>query len=677
MIHIYIFTFLLLLIFIVVFAFIFKKKDVNESFTSIKLTDQNLLHNSSFEDGKNIKEFQEKSGTADIIVFPNPGASKYVLRQSKNKNLDNRKEIFYEIKLDVKPNKIYCLRCLYYSTNDIPLVYRLQYNKTYENPIFLKTMNEEKKTDKFKNQYCLFQTPNNDNTENTTELFISLMYNFNNIKGYNYLTDVVLEEIIDGYNIPITSNLRCYLNAFHPKSVESSNKVIKDISGNDFSFSASRNVGVQKMDVDLTNNILTGPNAFQLQNQDRMKYNNKFSLFLFIKGEGKQISESFTNQGANRGNIPAEEEESNEVPIGRELLGVTILKISGNQNTALEVILPQKYGNIYLIAGGEKYKTDIQYLSSMENMLAISYNGDKIFMYINGELVLESRCPKIYFDNSPVIINPKGAFLGSFYTFAYYNENQSGENIGKITKYFTKMKAIGNELSNQYIDNNMDDFIITNHPGMYAKKMEGGGEDKEEDNKNLTCPKVIYENDHYYILISHNSKLAKDIGYSGIRDYGGDIETAKKIFEINFPKCKLPDMLDKTKYRADLSECPFVMLTPDNPCNQFECRKTDWNNGVPNNNYCKRSVDVYCSKYSDVDSACYCWKKENKDKSECMKWRGNFEAEDKCDFRKFDIEKHPDSKDYIKKSKIPCWGCNLDAPESTGAYLERKGSGAR
>jgi hypothetical protein len=60
-----------------------------------------------------------------------------------------------------------------------------------------------------------------------------------------------------------------------------------------------------------------------------------------------------------------------------------------------------------------------------------------------------------------------------------------------------------------------------------------------------------------------------------------------------------------------------------------------------------------------------------------MKWRGNFEAEDKCDFRKFDIEQHPDSKDYIKKSKIPCWGCNLDAPESTGDYSTRKGSGAR
>jgi hypothetical protein len=659
MIHIYLFIFLLLLIFIVVFAFIFRKKDLNESFTSNRLSEQNLLGNSSFEDGKNIREFQEKSGNADIIVFPNPGVSKYVLRQSRNNEMDYRKSIFYQIKFDVKPNKIYCIRCLYYSTNNLPLVHRLQYKQMfYGKSIFLKTMSDDKTSGNFKNQYCLFQTPKDD-SDKTTELFISLMFNFNNIKGYNYLTDVVLEEIIDGYNIPVTTNLRCYLNVFHPNSVESSNKVIKDISGNEFNFTASRNVGVQKMDIDLTNNILTGPNAFQLQNNDRMKYNNQFSAFLFIKGAGAPISESFA--GTRRWNIPAEEDESSDdVPIGGELMGTTILKISGNQNIAIEVILPQKYGNIYLIAGGEKYKTDIQYLSSLENMMAITYNGDKIFMYINGEVVLDVRCPKIYFDNSAAMINPTGKFQGSFYTFAYYNEYMSGDNIGKITKYFMKMKAIGNELTNQCVDNNPDDFILR------ITETEEVEDKEDELKKNQTCPKVIYENDHYYIIIPHGSKLAKDIGYSGIRDYGGDIDTARKIFEINFPKCKLPDILDKTKYKADLSECPFVMLTPDNPCNQFDCRKTNWTNGVPDNKNCKRSVDVYCSKYSDVDPACYCWKKENLEKTECMKWRGNFEADDKCDFRKFDIEKHPDSKDYIKKSKIPCWGCNLDAPESAG-----------
>ncbi len=129
MIHIYLFIFLLLLIFVVVFAFIFRKKDLSESFTSKRLSEQNILKNSSFEDGKNIREFQEKSGNADIIVFPNPGASKYVLRQSRNNEMDYRKSIFYQIKMDVKPNKIYSLRCLYYSTNNLPIVQFINYNQ--------------------------------------------------------------------------------------------------------------------------------------------------------------------------------------------------------------------------------------------------------------------------------------------------------------------------------------------------------------------------------------------------------------------------------------------------------------------------------------------------------------------------------------------------------------------
>ena len=71
MIHIYVFIFLLLLIFVVVFAFIFRKKDLNESFISKRLSEQNLLGNSSFEDGKNIREFQETFDDAHYHIDRN------------------------------------------------------------------------------------------------------------------------------------------------------------------------------------------------------------------------------------------------------------------------------------------------------------------------------------------------------------------------------------------------------------------------------------------------------------------------------------------------------------------------------------------------------------------------------------------------------------------------------
>lgn len=708
MIHIYIFIFLLLIL-IVSFVFIFtinqknQKNKFKESFISETKPDseQNLLKNSSFQNGKNIEQFYDKSGNNDIIVFQNPGNSEYVLRQSKNKKIDPRKEIYYQIRLNLKSNKIYYLKCLYLSTDNLPLVYRIEY-KNFNKIAYLKALtDDEENIYSFRTFYSIFQTPSDEN--NIVQISIGLMYNLNNISGYNYLTDVILEEIFDGYEIPIISNLRCYLNSFHPSSVNSSSNFIKDISGNNNNFMVSRSVGVQKMEVDLTNNILTGPNSFLLQNKDRLKYYDKFTLFLYVKAFSSPISESINTKNK------IIEEENMDMPIVNKPNGITILKISGNQFTALEIIIPEKYGYIYLIAGGTTYRTAIQFLVSLESMIAITYNSERIFLYLNEVLILDVICPKIYFNNPPIMINPFGNFKGNFYVFAYYNDVMKKDDIIKMSKYFIRIIATGNELKIPLIDLNLDDFILKvvndnkscndgeffNNENQNRNNLGSGIESETEMNSSSgmetsantskkveeqidpNCPKVIYENEHYYAIVPYDSKLSKEVGYGGIRDYGTDIDNAKKIFEINFPKCKLPDLLDKSKYKANLESCPFIMLKPENPCNQFECRNTDWSKGIPNNMDCKRSVDVYCSKYSDIDSACYCWKKENKDNSECLKWRGNFESEEKCDFRKFDIEEHPDSKDYIKKSKIPCWGCNLDAPESAGEYSSRKGSGAR
>jgi hypothetical protein len=728
MIHIYVFIFLLLIIFIILFTIIFKKNEYKESFitdttSTTKINELNLLENSSFQNGKNISEFNKKSGNADIIVFPNPGISEYVLRQSKNDKISFRTPIFYEIKKTIKCNRIYCIKCLYYSTNDLPLIHRIQYKDLDNNSIFLKSLNDCKKDKNFENKYCLFKTPGND--FDSIEIFISLMYNLNNIKGYNYLTDIILEEVIDGFNLPIIANLRCYLNVFHPKSVESSSSnLIKDISGNNFNFTVSKTNSVQKNNIDLSNNILTGPNSFVLQNFGRNPpiYKSSFTIFLLIKGlslesglteslalSSKSASESTaassaasTAASAGASAAPSLKDDSKEDDrffkksneddfdddgLIKRTFGITILKITGNQNTSLELVIPEKYGYVYMVGAGEIMRSEVQIFSSMENLFTIAYKPDTaMHLYLNGELIIRKKCPKIYFNNPPVMINPFGNFTGNFYLFLYYWKYMVQKDVLELTKYFLKMNACQQNLENPLLKNNLEDFILNNNISeeeeiIFKNKNEFNELEKEKEQElNQTCPKVIYENEHYHVIIPHASKLANEIGYSGIRDYGMDIDNAKKIFEINFPKCKIPDILDKTKYKPKLDSCPFIMLKPENPCYQYECRNTDWTKGIPDNSYCKRSIDVYCSKYSDIDPACYCWKNENKDKSECLKWRGNFEAEDKCDFRKFSIEKHPDSKDYIKKSNIPCWGCNLDAPEPTKSnceYLDRKGSGAR
>jgi len=390
-----------------------------------------------------------------------------------------------------------------------------------------------------------------------------------------------------------------------------------------------------------------------------------------------------------------------------------LISFPGNQGTALALIVPRKYGPLRLFVGGTMYETVINTPSFMEMNLAVVYDGDNIMLYLNEELIMQTDCPKIYFDNNSVMINPNGTFLGNLYAFAYYNKAFTDQQVVTVSKYFVKMIAIGYEQSTLTDEQKkwVESFIIKDNPTseeeIQIKKLVTGNkkletlapilarmnpeqrkiriaqiQEEEEiavkirENENK-CPKVVFEDNHYYVIVQPNTKLSEELGYNGLRDYGTNIDTAKQIFETNFPKCPIPDVLDRRKYKGELTECPFIVLNDDNPCKKFECRGTDWKNGTSNNENCRKSVDTYCSKYAYMDNACYCWRSENQNDPNCKQWRGKFDNPDKCDFSKYPIDKHPEADKWIRKDKIPCWGCNLTAPETSGDYSCRQGSGGR
>ena len=181
--------------------------------------------------------------------------------------------------------------------------------------------------------------------------------------------------------------------------------------------------------------------------------------------------------------------------------------------------------------------------------------------------------------------------------------------------------------------------------------------------KNINnCPKVYMRGNNYFVYINPQSKYAKSIG-SGEFPYGSDRNSAKRIFELNFPDCKVPDLFKYGHRSTNLDKnCPFKVKM-GNPCLSYQCSGVDFSKDTTiKNNECKRVVNHYCELNKDIDDSCMCWKKENRNNPTCARKRRDMKHPDDfhCNINYFKISEHPDLKNYVRKDKIPCWSCDME-----------------
>ena len=112
--------------------------------------------------------------------------------------------------------------------------------------------------------------------------------------------------------------------------------------------------------------------------------------------------------------------------------------------------------------------------------------------------------------------------------------------------------------------------------------------------------------------------------------------------------------------------CPFIINNQYNPCKQTECDNVDWTAPNPNsagmNKKCRRKVDSYCEEYAYLDPMCACWRNEFRDTPQCREYisQYNNSSERGCKADDFPIEMNKDFDKYIKKDRIPCWGCSIE-----------------
>ena len=177
------------------------------------------------------------------------------------------------------------------------------------------------------------------------------------------------------------------------------------------------------------------------------------------------------------------------------------------------------------------------------------------------------------------------------------------------------------------------------------------------------CPVAYKKNGRYIVYIKKDSLYSNQLGYSGERDYGDDRDVAYALYQQNFPKCEMPDVLKVGGGKNLMETCPFL-VTENNPCYTSSCANIDWSDesnlgNIPNN--CKISVNSYCQANRDLDSNCACWKEKNMNNSTCANFRRKFSVSgvNTGNAGDFPITSHPDFGRYIRKDNIPCWNCNI------------------
>ena len=182
---------------------------------------------------------------------------------------------------------------------------------------------------------------------------------------------------------------------------------------------------------------------------------------------------------------------------------------------------------------------------------------------------------------------------------------------------------------------------------------------KEFYSSYLDCPAVFRRGRDYVVYIKPESKWAREYGMSGEFVYGQSQYKVREIYLRNFPGCCVPKILRPGYRERNVRRCPFI-IQKDNPCQSSACNGQNWSVAPNRKNMskqCRRQVIHYCTQNHKLDPGCICWTPEYEHTPMCRKLRNEmYDADDyQCKIDIFNIEQHPNMKNYIRKDKIPCF----------------------
>ena len=282
--------------------------------------------------------------------------------------------------------------------------------------------------------------------------------------------------------------------------------------------------------------------------------------------------------------------------------------------------------------------------------LFITYNGNtNELMFYQNETLLVSETIEVVLDtDKPIIINKDSNLSIGLQEIVILNKVLNKKEL----LYFTRPEIITKAII-EYHSSDIEKVDV------YVEKCttrctKTSCVDECVNSKKKQCPTIYTGSDGNYLIDNVN--------------YGNVRSIAKQIYKINYPLCNtIPDELEDYYNREvkTLQESPFIVQSELHPMKYNECENTQWGEDVDYdkiNNKCKNRIDSYCYENSELDPFCSCWKSSNSELPECRKYRSTFNNPRNrgCASADFSIEEHPDFNKYIRKDKIPCWGCSLD-----------------
>lgn len=664
-------------------------KTIDSFENSTPQTTSNMINNPNFEDGKK-PDAMYLNGNSTIVTGENPGKTSYYLNIARpaGSPQSNEDPNYAGLRYEVANHTKYLFSCICGTKNPtlsgtinpnglINITVRtgtgtLLYPETYFTTTPLNG-NQQGIT------WYKFEFVTNMEVDGGDKVMLEIMFGRNAQQEIRMFTDLFLGQQIIGLGpIPVNSNLNGAYLAYSTASYTLGEKVWKDLSGKgyDINFDVTPGYNTTEKAFDIKTTTGTGPFASNWIGSEQ-----DFTIVLY----GKSLSDSLAS--------PA---EAITIP-GNNINAVKCSLPNDSSKYPMKLIVADLQGPDMLVQLNQTYVMFIEYTQSDTTCRITLNDADSPSFQFNAN-------SKVYGSTTRnIILNAAKQWNSLLYGTLIYQQILSTQQKKDTNTYlrtkdtgsikyppsgYTKydqipiVKPIPTPRQDCY---NLCMDRCSNKVGVeYNSCINSCRTDIPECNNMCSlpinsnnpicspganirpdCPIVIFKNGNYIIIIDQNSVYARQLGRYGEISYGSDRQKAASIYSMNFPGCPLPPILIAIAPPDpnQMASCPFH-IRDNNPCATDACNAMKWTSGLVQDgmqDQCKRNINHYCELYHNLDPACKCWDPTNQNTEQCQNIINNIRKpyDENCRPGSYPISQHPEFSQYIRKDRIPCWGCDI------------------